>query len=124
VADGYYADDYFEQDTGEYGVSGDTAWTWQADPVRRPVDPKRLHQPGYSVLDVRKENPADVQVQKAFSAVIQGLSPHETIKKAPTRVSVKMQQLVTEENLEREYDVAAELLRSPRGVDLTTGGEP
>lgn len=31
---------------------------------------------------------------------------------------------MTEENLEREYDISAELLRSPRGVDLTTGGEP
>lgn len=31
---------------------------------------------------------------------------------------------MTEGNLEREYDISAELLRSPRGVDLPTGGEP
>jgi len=116
---------YVGSDPGDpqvYGVEGDVEYIVDADPLRAPVDARRLRDPWYSVTGVRRFNPANVQLNKAVAAGAASRNPHRAIQRAPTQIRVAMRDLDGGVPFERVIAVAGEMLRTEMGIDLT-GGE-
>ncbi|KQP33812.1 hypothetical protein ASF49_08065 [Methylobacterium sp. Leaf104] len=121
-----YADaEFIEQDTTYLTAGDDIEWTWEADPLSLPVDPKLLSEPGYALRQYQKRGQIDEQLAAFKRAAALGQEdPVAAAGKVATTVDVELVPLVTTKVIDREYRVTADLTRSPRGIRLTEEGEP
>lgn len=107
-----------------YGAAGDTEFIVDAEDVPRTIDVHRLSDPFYSVVTCERRNEAAEQLAHAANRGMQGLDPRIAVQQRPTKLGVRMINLTAEGVLRRDVFVAAEVLTSPRGIDLVDGGEP
>lgn len=118
--DGYYPAGYLADESPVRGHN-DVEWLVQADPVKNHVDVKYLSDPAYSVHRTALKNESGEQFNRMFGVA---RDPREVVKNNPTRMEVFMRDLTAQDTLTRDIYVAAQLLTSPRGLDLTNGAEP
>lgn len=107
-----------------FGVAGDTEYIVDADRTPRPVHVPSLASPHYAVTKVIRRNEANEQVALAIQRANAVLDPTIAVQKKPTRIGTRMRNLAAEGVMQRDIYIAAEVLASPRGIDLVNGAEP
>lgn len=112
--------DYPLDKLGTYAVS-DVAWTYGADPLFVPVDAYRLGQASYAVVSVSKTNMAGDQFGRASAYGYSLRDPRNAPRDFPTHVDVYMRDVQSGGTLERAYHGVAQLVVSPKGIDLMGG---
>lgn len=106
-------------------VGDDVEYVLTADTLYQPVNAMQLANPAYAILgSIKISNDADEQLGRAGDIIAAGQSPEYVTQQYPTTLDVPMRPLRTEGNIERQHRMHAQLTVSPRGIDLTTGGEP
>jgi hypothetical protein len=125
IAPGYVSSGYFKATQDLSLLAGDTVWEKQVEKARQPIDVGRLISSAYSVINVRRENEAGQQLAVYRDRCVFGRDQAAAARAVePTRIRLQMRSLEAESLIESDVDVAAEILVSPRGIDLVGGGEP
>ncbi|WP_375453441.1 hypothetical protein [uncultured Methylobacterium sp.] len=119
---------YVSDSTPGYQVVGtvgrDTEYVLTADTLFEPINAMQLLNPAYAILSILISNEANDQLSRVPTLIASGRSPEYVTQDYPTTLDVAMRPLRTEGNIERQYRTHAQLTVSPRGIDLTNGGEP
>lgn len=116
-------------DTEGYIATGKAAndVEWALSSVRgipKPIDAFKLADPQYSVLSVTVKNQADEQIGYARQLISAERDPRDVSQNYPTTLDVRMRPLRTEGNLIAQLLAHGRMTYSPRGIDMTDGGEP
>ncbi len=114
---------YDEKLLGSFGF-GDVAWTYGSTPLDLPVDAFQLSDPNYAVVNRIAVNEVAVQFSQAINYGFRRWNPADAIFENPTSVNVTMRSLASAPTMWRYYDVAAQVMHCPRGIDLVDGGAP
>ena len=106
-------------------VGRDLEYVLTADTLFQPINAMQLLNPAYAIVgSIKISNEAPEQLARAPDLIASGRSPEYVTQDYPTTLDVPMRSLRTEGNIERNYRAHAQLTFSPRGMDLTNGGEP
>jgi hypothetical protein len=127
--DGYGGREYFGepeylQGGSDWMTAGDDIeWTYEADDVVSPVDPRLLSSPLYSLLDHRIEGTASEQLAEYERIAMAGGEPDLTMV-TPTKIGLVLRPIVSEGLLELKGRAEGVLLFSPCGMNFSKAGEP
>jgi hypothetical protein len=118
----YFAEAYLDTNSTAWLTAGDDIeWSWEADPLYMPIDPARLSNPFYSVLNVFVDGSADAHEAKMRSLAASGVRIGNGMSSAlfpSTMVSVRLRAMTIERTITRKYRATGTLLRTPKGIDL------
>lgn len=115
---------YFAGRQDDTSVVDGVAVTITPGAAQRPVNTRLLPSAGYSVMGVDFLNQGGDQLVAAQEAAIHLRDPALEIQRRPTKIRCKMRPLSSTGVLRRDFTITAEVLRSPRGINLSGPGEP
>ncbi|OYX00442.1 MAG: hypothetical protein B7Z14_09045 [Bosea sp. 32-68-6] len=138
----YYPEDsaFIQRGTSYLTAGPDIEFSIEPDELVKPIDPTRLFDPLYSVLDVTYSGSHTQQIAAAealanvgfapISVAVTGIKPvdggggSQPPTLPTTKVNPNMRPLTEQRTIVRRYVVPGQLLYAPRGINPIPGGTP